>query len=660
MKRISQRFLFLLFSSVLAWSNFASGQTFNQDPGNPNLDFSSGNFDHWQLGWGPRTDPDSASGAQPNASSHTIIGITGNNWDGNAGTGNLSRVPSGLQQVARLGAPAGGGYGSPRAYAMKYSINVHAAYPILFIQLASVMDKTHYQDLNTHYRFSIKNSAGQFVAPQPCGGLELSPKGTASTANSNTATVPPIAYDNLPATVNIQYQRWESVALDLKAYVGQTVVLEIEHYDCWTGFHGSYEYCSAAMRQPQDTFYYCDKANSLLLQPYLPRFAQYTWNTGDTTAQLLVRQPVDGKVYTCTVSSFNGCQTVFSALTKAIYTEADFTYAGAGVCHQIRFSNASSTTKGNVTEYHWTFTDPQTGKSDTSTAMNPVYTFPGPGVYSVKLVVHTNEGCAAEVQKQVTVSNNTTPPAIAWPQPACAGDSLLFTDLSPNSSTRKWVLNEMPLQDTGRSVKLLFRDSGSHHLLLAAVMDNGCPDSVSGDFYIHALPQAMIKMLPAVAPVNDPVIQLTGYPANAQTYAWTFGYNEDSGRGSHLSYRYPGIIATYPVTLTVTNAYGCTDTAQALARIMPPEVYLPDAFTPNKDGANDVFRIINITNQRLMSFGIYNRYGQQVFFTKQPETGWDGSFNGDPCGMGTYFYSITLKRPDGTLLVRKGDVQLIR
>gem|GEM_PF-1301120 len=660
MKKVFQQIFGVLVVLSLGFGGRVSAQGFNQDPGNPNLDFSSGNFDHWQLGWGPRTDPDSASGPQPNASSHTIVNITGNNWDGNAGAGNLNRVPSGLQQVARLGAPAGGGYGSPRAYAMKYNIQVNAAYPILFIQLASVMDKTHYEDLNTHYRFSIKNSAGQYVTPQPCGGLELSPRGTASTPGSNTITVPAMGYDNLPATVNIQYQPWESVALDLATYAGQSVTLEIEHYDCWTGFHGSYEYFSAAMRQRQDTFYFCNGANSLLLQPYLPRFKQYSWSNGGNQPDLLVQNPVDGQVLTCAVSSYNSCQTVFSALTKAIYTTAQFTYAGAGICHQIQFTNTSVTNKGTLDSCHWTFTDPATGLSDTSSAMHPLYTFPGPGVYTVKLVVTTTEGCEAEVQHHVTVSSNTAPPAIAWPQPACVGDSLTFADLSSNSTSRSWWLNGTQLHDTARAMQLVFPDSGLHHLMLAAIMDNGCPDTTAGDIYLHPPPQAFIKMLPAIAPVSEPVIAFTGYPAEAAAYAWNFGYNEETGTGERTTFRYPAMVANYPVTLTVINQHGCTDTAQATARIMPPEVYVPGAFTPNKDGVNDLFRIINITNQRLMRFDVYNRYGQQVFHTNQPEQGWDGQFEGGACTVGTYFYFITLKRPDGTLLELKGDVQLIR
>src|SRR5690554_1323926 len=70
---------------------FSQG-TFNQDPNNPNLDFSKDDFTNWELTWGPRTNPVHFSGAS-GISSPVIVQVYGNNWDGNAGVGNLKRVP---------------------------------------------------------------------------------------------------------------------------------------------------------------------------------------------------------------------------------------------------------------------------------------------------------------------------------------------------------------------------------------------------------------------------------------------------------------------------------------------------------------------------------------------------------------------------------------
>ena len=94
---------------------------------------------------------------------------------------------------------------------------------------------------------------------------------------------------------------------------------------------------------------------------------------------------------------------------------------------------------------------------------------------------------------------------------------------------------------------------------------------------------------------------------------------------------------------------------------MPLDFMIPSAFSPNGDGTNDVFKVINITNQILNEFSIYNRYGQRVFYTLKPELGWDGTFNNKPCDMGTYYYLFRYKMPERDKeYVMKGDVTLIR
>jgi len=109
------------------------------------------------------------------------------------------------------------------------------------------------------------------------------------------------------------------------------------------------------------------------------------------------------------------------------------------------------------------------------------------------------------------------------------------------------------------------------------------------------------------------------------------------------------------------NEYGCRDTGYVNVNIdytMPDLV--PNAFSPNGDGVNDVFRIEGITYQKLGQFSVFNRYGQRIFETVDAKAGWDGSFNEKPCDMGIYYYLIQLLYPDGKTKTLKGDVLLIR
>ncbi|WP_118972052.1 DUF7948 domain-containing protein [Taibaiella koreensis] len=103
-----------------------------------------------------------------------------------------------------------------------------------------------------------------------------------------------------------------------------------------------------------------------------------------------------------------------------------------------------------------------------------------------------------------------------------------------------------------------------------------------------------------------------------------------------------GCRAVDSVTIHVTNAL------------------LPNAFSPNGDGNNDIFRLVPQDERvRLKDFSVYNRFGQRVFFTRDVTEGWDGSFNGKPADLGTYFYQVHYIIGARTYKL-KGDVTLIR
>ena len=90
--------------------------------------------------------------------------------------------------------------------------------------------------------------------------------------------------------------------------------------------------------------------------------------------------------------------------------------------------------------------------------------------------------------------------------------------------------------------------------------------------------------------------------------------------------------------------------------------FIPNAFTPNKDNENDVFAI-RFINCPVANFNlsVYNRWGQKVFETDNPEAGWDGTFKGKPCDLDVYFYYLRYETADDQTTKRKaGDLTLVR
>lgn len=114
-------------------------------------------------------------------------------------------------------------------------------------------------------------------------------------------------------------------------------------------------------------------------------------------------------------------------------------------------------------------------------------------------------------------------------------------------------------------------------------------------------------------------------------------------------------------TVVGYDQYGCIDTAQVKVNVkFESNSGIPNAFSPNNDGLNDIFLLQNIKYEKMTSFRVFNRNGQCVYDGKDPKKGWDGTFKNKPCDIGTYYYMISIVYPDGTPKTFKGDVVLLR
>lgn len=116
-----------------------------------------------------------------------------------------------------------------------------------------------------------------------------------------------------------------------------------------------------------------------------------------------------------------------------------------------------------------------------------------------------------------------------------------------------------------------------------------------------------------------------------------------------------------PVSYMVVgmNEQGCSDSAIVSIDITE-NLFVPNAFTPNGDGINDVFKIENIGYQGVEAFHVFNRWGNLIYETLDGTRGWDGTYKGKPADAGAYYYLIRLGMDDGTAKVFKGEIALLR
>lgn len=126
---------------------------------------------------------------------------------------------------------------------------------------------------------------------------------------------------------------------------------------------------------------------------------------------------------------------------------------------------------------------------------------------------------------------------------------------------------------------------------------------------------------------------------------------------NYLGYTKAG---TYIDTLTTVN--GCDSLRTLILSIKNncPGIYIPNAFTPNGDTKNDVFKPIILQQMQHYNFIVFNRYGQKVFETSNYSQGWDGNFKGKQQPLGSYVYLLKFSDYAGQETMEHGSVLLIR
>jgi gliding motility-associated-like protein len=119
--------------------------------------------------------------------------------------------------------------------------------------------------------------------------------------------------------------------------------------------------------------------------------------------------------------------------------------------------------------------------------------------------------------------------------------------------------------------------------------------------------------------------------------------------------------------LTVTNINGCKGSDEIFIKTFceNSQVYIPNAFTPDGDGNNDIFMVRGKGIQEVKTFRIYNRWGTLIFERtniqpNNPQQGWDGRINGTPADIGVFAYTCEVLCDNGTPFFLKGNVTLLK
>lgn len=190
---------------------------------------------------------------------------------------------------------------------------------------------------------------------------------------------------------------------------------------------------------------------------------------------------------------------------------------------------------------------------------------------------------------------------------------------------------------------------------LHAEDDQGCPSVDSVTVFVE---YPLFESDTSTYCIGSNTVLDAEHPGSS--YSWSTGDNTQTITS--------GISGTYTVVIDPPDAV-CNITKTFIVNEVvdgcPPQIYVPNAFSPNGDGINDFTMLIGVAVTDLQ-ISIYNRWGELVYETNNinilndPDTGWDGTYNGQDAEMGVYAYVLTATGEDGSTVHRQGNITLVR
>lgn len=248
------------------------------------------------------------------------------------------------------------------------------------------------------------------------------------------------------------------------------------------------------------------------------------------------------------------------------------------------------------------------------------------------------------------------------PKSACIGETVNFNCFDLNCTEFPEFIESLfwNFGDGHTSMEINpehnYNDSGEYPVSLIITTKEGCVDTITDNYIVKSDP--VVELGADTTVLSCSAIELdAGNPGSI--YLWSTGETTQSILLEEISEK---------INIWVqVNSNGClaADTISIDVDDVQQELYFPNAFTPDGDGVNDVFAPIgNLEFVMAYQLIIYNRWGQQIFETKDPYNGWNGSLNSRPAPHGTYIYKVAYKIDNSCIVgndfAKQGTISLIK
>lgn len=235
-----------------------------------------------------------------------------------------------------------------------------------------------------------------------------------------------------------------------------------------------------------------------------------------------------------------------------------------------------------------------------------------------------------------------------------------------NVSEMLWIFGDGDSISSMASVNHEYTDPGVYFPILRITDEYGCVsmDSLDVPVRIFPTPNASFTVDHETAYLPDSRFEFSNTSYEGEDYYWIFD-EYGTNHGVSPDFTFPDQEATYKVELFASNQYGCIDsTSRYVSVIQSLDFFIPNSFTPDGDGINDVWKVEGIGFQTAVYQAcIFNRWGEKLFESLDPSEAWTGNMGGGSNFVpdGIYFYRIHLRDTENAVgHVFNGQITVIR
>lgn len=262
----------------------------------------------------------------------------------------------------------------------------------------------------------------------------------------------------------------------------------------------------------------------------------------------------------------------------------------------------------------------------------------------------TNKCTSAVAPVRVVINQKPDLSAVGVASPICKGQSVQLYAHSPGNTT-EWL-------GIGAGPTVQVSPAANTTYTAQATSAAGCTRTATTEVTITDFKVSLNATNPQII-AGTPVTLQAASNKSFEVIGW-------------MPARYFAIQTVTDQTITINDSTrsfsvigisedGCRDTAYTKITLSPntSDMYIPNAFSPNQDGKNDLFKVYG-SSIKEVEIKIYTQWGKLIYETKDNVTGWDGSHKGAPQPMGIYMYAIKVRLDNEDSFIKKGSINLIR